>query len=339
MLARGFGGAQRSFVDTALALAERGHQVQAICHQDFVQQQSLEGVPNLRLHPVRVGVGRAVGTAVRIAILLRRFKADIVHTSLTKAALHGGRAGRLARVPLVAKLHNYVKLGEYGRVHTLIAPTEDQRGHVLAQGWPADRVTVVPYFSRVRPVDSARLPGTRPTRLLAYGRHVHKKGFDVLLRAFKRLLDGGVDCELAVGGHGPESPRLRDLANDLGIAGQVRLGPWIDDVRTALDEADVFVLPSRREPFGIVMLEAMARGLPIVTTRTQGPVQVLTDDLATFVDIDSVDALSAGLREAAENPATAHKKAAAALELYRTTYHADVVLPRLEGLYDAIVSP
>ena len=244
----------------------------------------------------------------------------------------------MAGVPVGSKLHNYVQLERYRYVHTLIGTTEDQRQHALKLNWPEDRVTVIPNFSRILPVDTARLPEGRPLRLLSYGRYVHKKGFDVLLRALNVLVDSGVDAQLTIGGSGPEAETLALLAEELGVSDRVVLGVWIDDVAIALDQSDVFMLPSRDEPFGIVMLEAMARGLPIVTTRTQGPSQVLTDETAYFADIDSVEMLADALQQIAKNPEKAKGKAAAALDLYRTTYHEDAVLPQFEELYRSVSS-
>ncbi len=338
MLAKGFGGAERSFVDTALALAARGHEVQAICHQKFIKRNLLEGVPNLTLEPIKAGGEIDFMTPRRIAKLIRGFGAEIVHTQLKRAAWHGGRGAHLAGVPVVSKLHNYVRLERYRYVHTLVGTTEDQRRHALDLGWPEDRVTVIPNFSRVAPVDVARPPENRPLKLLSYGRYVPKKGFDVLLHAFRKLLDEGIEATLTIGGSGPELEPLTALARELGVEDKVKLGVWIDDVSAALDASDLFVLPSRDEPFGIVMLEAMARGIPIVTTRTQGPVQVLADTNVYFAEIGSVDSLLAGLKAVAEDPGLAGQKAEAALELYRSTYHEDAVLPRLENLYHLVAS-
>ncbi len=338
MLGKGFGGAERSFVDTALALAARGHEVQAICHRKFVKRGLLENVSGLQLETIKAGGELDWFTPRRIAKLIRQFQPEIVHTQLKRAAWHGGRGAHMAGVLVVSKLHNYVKLERYRYVHTLIGTTEDQRQHALKLNWPEDRVTVIPNFSRVLPVESARAPGQRPLRLLTYGRYVHKKGFDVLLKALRKLIDSGVDATLTIGGSGPELEALSALAEELGIADKVALGIWIDDVAAALDQADVFVLPSRDEPFGIVMLEAMARGLPIITSRTQGPSQVLTDETAYFADIDSVEMLADALQQVVENPEKAKGKAVAALELYCTTYHEDAVLPRFEALYRSVSS-
>lgn len=338
MLGKGFGGAERSFVDTALGLAARGHQVQAICHRKFIKRSLLEHVPGLQLEAITTGGEYDFTAPRRIARLLRNFQPRIVHTQLKRAAWHGGRAAYMAGVPAVAKLHNYVGLKRYRYVHTLIGTTRDQREHILRCGWPEDRVTVIPNFSRVSPAAAARPPECRPVRFLTCGRLVHKKGFDLLLLAFKELLACRPEASLTIGGSGQEAGELQRLAAELDLMDKVRFAGWIEDVSEALDAADVFVLPSREEPFGIVMLEAMARGVPIVATKTKGPEDVLSKGSAYFVEIESVSALAAGLKEVVENPQSAGQKAAAALEIYRATYSADAVLPRLEALYMSVGS-
>ena len=339
MLAKGFGGAERSFVDTALALVDRGHTVQAICHSRFSKIALLEGVEGIQLDVVNAGAELDFITPRRIAKQLRSFRSEIVHTQLKRAAWHGGRGASLAGVPVVAKLHNYVDLRRYKYVHTLFCTTQDQRRHVLESEWPESRVKVVPNFSRLSPVD---YPSTRgavgPLRFLSYGRYVKKKGFDLLLRGFRQLLDAGVDATLTIGGQGDGLPALHQLVEELNLESSVELGVWIEDVSAALDAADVFVLPSLDEPFGIVMLEAMARGVSIVSTRTKGPVEVLDKGTAILVDVGSVDALFHGMHAAALDPVAAFKRSAAALELYRRDYYASAILPQIEAHYGCVMS-
>ena len=126
MLGKGFGGAERSFVDTALSLAERGHEVMAICHERFSEIERLSGVENLDLETVNAHGEWDFWTPRRIAGLLKDFRADVVHTQLKRAAWHGGRAAKLAGVPIVSKLHNYVDLKRYRNVDKLLCTTEDQ---------------------------------------------------------------------------------------------------------------------------------------------------------------------------------------------------------------------
>jgi glycosyltransferase involved in cell wall biosynthesis len=338
MLAKNFGGAERSFVDTALALAERGHQVQAICHKQFSKIGLLQNVSGIQLETVNAGAEWDFITPRRIAAKLRAFQPEIVHTQLKRAAWHGGRAGKLAGVPVVAKLHNYVDLKKYRHIHTLFCTTEDQKKYVSNNGWPEDRVEVVPNFSRVHPTENLRNFQKSPVRILSYGRYVKKKGFDLLLHAFKSLLDSGIHAQLTIGGQGEELASLESLAKKLNIQDSVRLGQWIDDVTAALDAADLFVLPSLDEPFGIVMLEAMARGVPIISTRTKGPSEVLSEATASLVEIGSAEALANAMKDCAQNPDQALERADKALKCYRQNYYQDAVLPKIESVYKRVAN-
>jgi glycosyltransferase involved in cell wall biosynthesis len=338
MLAKGFGGAERSFVDTALALAERGHQVQAICHKRFSKIELLQDTRGIQLETVNAGAEWDFITPRRIAAKLRAFRSEIVHTQLKRAAWHGGRAGKIADVPVVSKLHNYVGLSKYRNVHTLLCTTQDQQRHVFDNGWPRNRVEIVPNFSRVIPVENLRHTRNGPIQILTYGRYVKKKGFDLLLYAFRQLLDSGVNAKLTIGGQGEELASLESLAKELKIQDSVRLGVWLDNVTAALDAADLFVLPSLDEPFGIVMLEAMARGVPIISSRTRGPVEVLNKDTACLVEIGSIKALVKAMQDCIKDSNQTFDRAALALEHYRLNYYQDAVLPKIESLYQRILS-
>ncbi len=334
MLAKGFGGAERSFVDSALAMAARGHAVQAICHRDFVEKGRLEGVENLTLETIRDFGEWDFLAPRRIKKLLEKFGSEIVHTQLKRAAWHGSRGAVLAVIPCVSKLHNYVKLDRYQKVHTLICTTEDQRRHVLESAWPAERVVVIPNFSRLEAVAQVREKWpAEPLRLLSYGRCVPKKGFSHLLEAFRQVLDAGHDARLKIGGTGEELENLQKLARYLDLGERIELGVWIDEVADALAEADIFVIPSLDEPFGIVMLEAMARGVPIVSTKTKGPLEVLSEDSAALVKIGSADAIFEGVESLLNDPESTLEKAGRSLQLYREKYHETAVISRIEALY------
>ena len=338
MLSKGFGGAERSFLDTALELAARGHLVQAICCRDFVEIDQLKGVERLRLETIRSGAEWNCLVSFKIAALIADFRAEVIHTQLRRAAWHGAKAGKKLGIPVISKLHNYVDLAHYKNVDRILTTTEDQRAYALSHGWAESSVSVIPNFSRVPAVSLVRSPSSDPLRLLSYGRLVKKKGFDVLLKAFARLVAGGVDAHLTIGGRGPELEYLRDLAHQLGIDDRLSLGEWIDSVETALDWADLFILPSLDEPFGIVMLEAMARGVPIISSLTKGPSEVLDDATAYLVEIGSVDALYDAMQLAASNRADSLKRAACALVRFQESYCADAVIPRIGAVYRELVS-
>jgi glycosyltransferase involved in cell wall biosynthesis len=128
-------------------------------------------------------------------------------------------------------------------------------------------------------------------------RLVSQKNVDGLLRAFDRATEDA-DATLTVVGDGPERPSLQRTARRLGLADRVafrgRLGR--EGVRAALWDAHAFVLPSHHETFGVVLLEAMATGLPVVATASGGPEDLVTSETGCLVPPGDPDALANALQ-------------------------------------------
>lgn len=335
MLSRGLGGAERLFIDLCVGLAARGHEVQAICHGAF------QGVGELR-HP-RIEVSRITARGwwdalarVRIGRALARFGPQVAHAHLGRAARLTGNVARRAGLPVLVTVHNYQDLKYYQAIDHFVVTTEDQRIHLARGGISANRITAIPNFSTLAPQPRHWGEAPAQTTFAAYGRMVAKKGFDVLLRALGRLAGQGMEARLVLGGDGPERARLEALAENLGLGDRVRFAGWISDVPALLHGADVFVLPSLDEPFGIVVLEAMALDTPIVATRSQGPAEILDADTAYLCGIGDPEGLAAAMAEAAADYPGRRRRAAAALERYRSRYSAAVVIPQYEAVYEAL---
>ena len=333
MLARGFGGAERSFVDLSRALAARGHEVLAIGERDGMALPKLAGIP----HVTTVGV-RCLGswdpfTVRAIRHELANFRPDVVQAHLARAARLAGRAAHAQGLPTLAKTHNLVKTPYYKDIDLLVPTTQAQSTHLVNAGIEPARIRRIPNFSGLVPVAEPPLAHPGPPLLKTLGRFVAKKGFAVLLDAFAAVHAARPDARLVIGGDGPDAEALRQQARALGLADAVEFSGWIDDIATFLADASLFVLPSHDEPFGIVLLEAMARGVPIVTTPAVGPREILPADAAFFSDRDDVPALIAALEEALCDPRGAHARARRALQLFCEHYSEEVIVARYEALY------
>ncbi|GAB2973807.1 glycosyltransferase family 4 protein [Actinotalea caeni] len=143
-------------------------------------------------------------------------------------------------------------------------------------------------------------PGTPARYVLALGRLVENKGFDLLVRAFAaaRLPD---DVHLVVGGDGPEDARLRRLAAELGVAGRTHLPGRLarGQVVALASGAEVLAVPSRAEAFGIVVLEGWRAGVPVVATTRGGPADLVRDgEDGWLADPEDTEAFAAALRAA-----------------------------------------
>jgi glycosyltransferase involved in cell wall biosynthesis len=150
-----------------------------------------------------------------------------------------------------------------------------------------------------------------PVRLLQACRFIPKKGLDVTLRAIKLLRDKAIPVSLTLAGEGPEEPSLRALARELGIADQVVLTGFLE--RAQLEEAyrrhHLFVHPSRTTPEGDregipnSVLEAMAYGLPVVSTRHSGIPEAITDSQdGLLVEQPDPSLLATAILQLIENP-------------------------------------
>jgi glycosyltransferase involved in cell wall biosynthesis len=106
---------------------------------------------------------------------------------------------------------------------------------------------------------------------------VRRKGLEQLIQLMQRLED--LDCVLLLIGNGPQEATLQELAQRLNVAERVRFLGWVsdEDKFTALASADVFVSTSQHEGFGLMYLEAMACGLPVVTYDNGGQTDFLQD--------------------------------------------------------------
>jgi glycosyltransferase involved in cell wall biosynthesis len=141
-----------------------------------------------------------------------------------------------------------------------------------------------------RPLPTRRQPG--PV-VLFLGRVTLQKGPDGVLAAARRVLDAVPDASFVLAGTGDLLPRMVEKAAELGIAHRLRFPGFVDRERASAlyGQADVFVMPSVSEPFGIVPLEAMDRGVPVIVSRQSGSSELLKNALT--VDFWDTEALAA----------------------------------------------
>ncbi len=163
------------------------------------------------------------------------------------------------------------------------------------------------------------LTGAREAVVFAVGRQVRVKGFDLLLDAFARA-DPPADTRLVLGGDGPEHAALTRRAETLGIAARVefpgRLSP--EEVSGWMARAQVVAVPSRREAFGIVLLEAWRSGAALLATSHDGPGTIVRDGVdGLLVDPEDTDSFARQLGRLLSEPATRDRLARAGRDRVR----------------------
>lgn len=125
-----------------------------------------------------------------------------------------------------------------------------------------------------------------------------KKGLDILIKSFAKSFKGNYDVELLIGGQGQEYNNLVNLAKEINIYSQVKfLGDLSrENVVKYIKESDVFVLPSRFETFGVVFIEALALGKPIIASRCGGPEDIVKQGNGLLVEVEDIDGLSKAMQ-------------------------------------------
>jgi glycogen(starch) synthase len=197
------------------------------------------------------------------------------------------------------------------RADGVVACSEALRREVL-QFAPRARVTAIHngadigLFSGIKRM---AVPAIR--RILHIGKFEYKKSQDVILHAFKRLLGKYPDCSLVlIGADGPMLRQTRALIGELGLEKHVELHVNVahDQLPQYMERADLFILPSRAEPFGIVLLEAGAAGLPVVASGVGGiPELIEPERTGLLIPPGNVEGLELAIRRLIENPELARE--------------------------------
>ncbi|WP_321787164.1 glycosyltransferase [Paraburkholderia sp. J94] len=158
--------------------------------------------------------------------------------------------------------------------------------------------------------------------LLAVGRLVDDKGFDVLIRAVANARSRIGNFQLIIAGEGPCRPELEKLIADYSLTECVRMPGFTRDVRTLYRGADLFICSSRREGFGNVIVEALSFGLKIVSTQCpHGPQEILANGrFGVLVPVNDDVALANAIVEALHSPVSSESQIARARE-----YSLDVI--------------
>lgn len=286
--------------------------------------------------------------------VLRRAAPDVVHVHeplvpvLGPAAVLGGGAPRVltfhataegGALPVLYRSARAPARTIVGRAHTLTAVSPVAAAfHARMLGIDVGGLTIVPNGVDVQRFAARARTRSGPPRLVFLGRLEHRKGVDVALRAFLRLAEDRPELQLRILGEGPDRPLLERLQRDApaAVAARIELAGRAspEELPDLLADADVAVLPARGgESFGIVLLEAMAAGLPIAATDIPGYRAVARHDReALLVAPDDPGALAAAVGRLLDEPDLVTRlRAAGAVRAHAHDW--SVVAGRMRAIY------
>ena len=294
--ARQLGGGERHLADLANGLALRGHDVFVVVTPSSPLLAELSAVPKQNIAELPMRNSLNVASALKVARFVRRHEIEIVHAHVARDYPLAALATRRAGARLVLTRHVLFPLS---RIHKLtlrrtarvIAVSQAVAEGLRAQGIfdPGKIVCIhngidVDRFVKGREDTAGREQGAdKKLRVGMIGHLAPIKGQEDFIRAAAIVCGLRDDVEFIIAGedksHSGASRRgLEQLIDELDLNKRVRLIGWVEDVAKLLPTFDLFVSPSRSEPFGLSIVEAMAAGVPVVATTSEGAQEIIDDN-------------------------------------------------------------
>ncbi|MGX6960015.1 MAG: glycosyltransferase family 4 protein [Rickettsia endosymbiont of Pentastiridius leporinus] len=323
MLSRDLGGIQQAFLDYNTALEMQNIEVINVTSYNakinsFLLSSSLKLLNLAPIDPVSV---------VLLKYIIYKTKPDIIIAHGNRA-INFSKLAKLRNIKLLGIAHNYSLKGLL-KCDYVIALTYHMKEFLLKNNFAESQIFILPNMINISKKFTLK-PYKKPIVIGVLARFVAKKGIDVFIKAIKILQDKNYEIQVVIGGSGEEKESLVSLINNLNLQNKISFIGWVKDKDKFFEQIDIFCLPSLHEPFGIIVLEAMEAGLPIVSTDTEGPAEILRDMQDGLIcRVGSAEDLAEKIAYLLDNPTKAEEFSKNAYLRLQQNYDIKVVAKKL----------
>lgn len=364
-----YGGSGALATELGIALARRGHEVHFITYQQPFRLPDF--VPDVFFHEVDVGryplfeyPPYDLALAARMHEVVRDHKLDLLHVHY---AIPHATSGWIARemlrdagsdIVLITTLHgtDITIVGQDPSFHAITKFSIEKSDHVTAVshflreetirafGCAGHNVEMIPNFvdpdlhdrSRYGRVLGPEIPADVPVLMHLSNFRPVKRVRDII-KIFARVRQS-MPATLVMVGDGPDRVFAEEEARSLGVERDVHFYGRINAIAPLLANADLFLLPSQTESFGLSALEALATGVPVVASDTGGLPEVVTDGVTGALHpVGDVEAMAASAVELLSDRDRWQKASDAAARDARERYSLDAVVSQYEALYKSAI--
>ena len=327
------GGAELFFKRLVCALDEKNTD-QLLVVRRHQARNSLFIKKNIPFHEIRYGNLFDIYSRYRLKKIAKTYRPDIVMSWMNRASSFSPKGPWIN----VGRLGGYYNLKYYKNCQYLVCNTRDICNYVIAHGWPAHKVRYIPNF-----VDEVKSPAIGRSKLdtplnvpliVSVGRLHHNKAIDILIAAMAEV-EGAY---LWIVGKGPEEKKLIKLVNELDLQDRVRFLGWQDNVSSIYAAADIFVCPSRHEPLGNVVLEAWAQEIPVVATMSEGPVELISDEInGLLVPVDNPVVMAKAINKLVSDKPLVHSLVTAGRKSYEAGFSKKIVVDQYLQFFSELI--
>ncbi len=307
-----------------------------------------------RLYAVPMGGELDLKLVLRLRRIMRREKPDLVHLHSRRGAdLLGGIAARLVGVPcvLTRRVDNperpWLVRRKYRLFDRVITISEGIRRVLLAEGVPDEQITCVrsavnpaPYVHRCSRTWFCKEFNVEPEQLVAgmIAQFIPRKGHRILLDALPPVLDRHPELVVLLFGRGPLEDEILGEIQHRGLAGQVRIAGFRDDLHRVLPCLDLLVHPAMMEGLGVSLLQAAAAGTPIVASRAGGmPEAVLDGESGLLVPPGDTPALGEAIERLLGDSQLRRRMGERGRQLVTEQFSVDAMVEGNLAVYQAVI--
>jgi len=348
--------------DQAKALANAGHKVifAVVDLRSFrnIRKWGYESFryQNVQVEALNIPCGRvpdSIMNFLRVYAIEKLYKRiiekygepNIIHSHFLKFGYSSAIVFKEKGIPLILTEHlsamnntslssELIKMGKYTypKMDKVIAVSETLSKNIEKNF--SVEVTVVPNIIDTKIFEfKENRNDTSKFNFISVGSLIPRKGMDTLIEAFRRSFIGNKNVTLTIYGDGPEKKKLKNIINKYGLCNNVFLKGSAnrEEIANKMSMADCFVLASKLETFGVVYIEAMAMGLPVIATKCGGPENFVNDENGILISVEAVDSLVTALQRMYNSRNKYNRKAIS--EKIRRKFSPENVAHLLEGLY------
>ncbi len=359
-----FAGTEKHLLDLARGLKSRGVHVSVACPaiSPVAASAACSGIPAIPVEKRDMPDTGAVGTLMR---LLRSRELDIVHAHNGRTAFIAAVARTLAqRGSIIATQHflapaHLSRTGARGRLshmahrwvnrrmdHTIAISHASWHSMIYRQEAVPSKLSVihngipVPDPAKLRAREAVRkelgIPCARKL-IVCVARLEPEKDLATLVRAMKRIQTTEPQAICLIAGDGSEKAKLQATIDNLALGKSVKLLGFVRDTLSLIHASDLFVLPSLAEPFGLVLLEAMALSKPVVATCAGGPLEIVSEDETGFLCPPSdATAMSHAMLKLIRNPMRAEEMGRKGLARFLENFTVDQMVDATLTIYSRL---